>query len=120
MITNQARTVDEVPHALVKFTQVPNVVLFCPSLSPSARVVYAVLASFDWLENGTRKGYVFPGIESVAQRVGLSSRQVKRHIRDLEKAGLIRSRQRGWRTAIRELVPLSEVDWVALYNRDDV
>ena len=72
------------------FTQVPNLVLFDTSLSPLDRLVMATLLSFDWQDgNGVRKRQVWPSIETLANLVGRSRRQIIRALQRLEQAGYI-------------------------------
>jgi DNA-binding transcriptional ArsR family regulator len=54
-------------------------------LNPTQLAVLMQLCDYWW--DSARKP--FPSKESLAQRLGLSARQVQRHIADLEKAGLV-------------------------------
>ena len=55
-------------------------------LNPTQLAVLMQLCDYWW--DSARKPY--PSKESLAQRLGLSARQVQRHIADLERAGLVR------------------------------
>lgn len=59
-------------------------------LNPTQLAVLMQLCDYWW--DSARKPY--PSKESLAQRLGLSARQVQRHIADLEQAGLVRRVER--------------------------
>ena len=70
------------------FCLVPSLLLRAQQrlrLTPTQLAVLLQLCDYWWDEK--RKPY--PSKETLAQRLGLSARQVQRHIADLEKAGLV-------------------------------
>jgi len=68
------------------FTQVPNDIIHDPTLSPSAKTVYLVLLSYD---HAGRKGRSWPSQTAIAKSTGLSARQVRRILKELEARGLL-------------------------------
>ena len=99
------------------FTQVDNIVLYCPGLTDGEKAVYFVLISFDWPDSeGQRKGYVYPGVAIIARLAGKSERQARRILASLQRKGLIQTRHEGPLSATRWLVPIHKVDWAALYG----
>ena len=98
------------------FTQVDNVVLYCPGLTDGEKVVHAVVLSFDWPDSeGQRKGYVYPGVATLAQLTGKSERQVRRILASLARKGLIQTRRAGPLSATRYIVSVEKIDWRSLY-----
>jgi len=72
--------------------------------------------SFDWPDSeGERKGYVYPGVATIAQLTAKSERQVRRILASLERKGLIQTRREGPLSATRYIVSVEKVDWRALY-----
>ncbi|HEX2913967.1 MAG TPA: helix-turn-helix domain-containing protein [Chloroflexia bacterium] len=73
-------------------TTISNVVLLAyQNLSDGAKLTYIVLESYDWPdENGNSKGRCWPSIETLAVARGKSYDTIARHLKELEKAGLIR------------------------------
>lgn len=80
----------ESPADQAGFTQVPNVVLRDPHLTPPAKVIYALLRSYAWEGDGC-----FPGQEALAGHLGGCDRSVRRYLRELEASMLIRTERRG-------------------------
>lgn len=75
--------------ASFSFCIVPSLLLRAQrrlKLNPTQLAVLMQLCDYWW--DSARKPY--PSKESLAQRLGLSARQVQRHIADLERAGLVR------------------------------
>jgi biotin operon repressor len=72
------------------FTQVPNVVLRDTSLSPGAKLCYAMLLSYAW-----QKDSCFPGQEALAKDLGISKRSTVRFMKELEKSGYLEKKRRG-------------------------
>jgi len=68
------------------FTQVPNDIIHDPALSPSTKAVYLVLLSYD---HAGRKGFSWPSQAAIAKSTGLSVRQVRRILKELEALGLL-------------------------------
>jgi hypothetical protein len=84
------------------FTQMPNAVLRSPSLSSGAKVLYGVLLSY-----AQHTGACCPDQETLGRDMGLSSRQVRQHLRELEDAQLIRVHRRGLNMPnVYEILPL--------------
>lgn len=61
------------------------------NLTPTAKLVLLKLADYA----GEDGGNIFPGQEKLAPYIGISARQVRRHLKDLEEAGLISIHRRG-------------------------
>jgi hypothetical protein len=72
------------------FTQIPNVVLRDPTVSPGAKVAYAVLLSYAW-----EKDRCFPGQQTMASDMGSGERSVRRYMQELAASGLIEITHRG-------------------------
>ena len=72
------------------FTAVPNTLLADSSLSWGARFAFIELLRFSWQD-----GECFPGQDGLAESMGITPRQVRRYVRELEEAGLILVKQRG-------------------------
>jgi len=72
------------------FTQVPNVVLRDASLSPGAKLCYAMLLSYAW-----QKDSCFPGQEALANDLGISKRSTVRCMKELEVSGYLEKKRRG-------------------------
>jgi hypothetical protein len=72
------------------FTQVPNVIVDSDILSVYAHRVYTLLLYYARQDDAC-----WPGQEGLALRAKCSERQVREAIRDLEGAGLVRTRRRG-------------------------
>lgn len=101
-----ARTViiqDDSLRTLCGFTQIPNVVLKHPSLSPGAKIAYGVLLSYAWQE-----GFCWPAQTRLADDMNVSRRQVIRLLDELRTAKLIDWKQRGLnRPNIYYILPIS-------------
>ena len=72
------------------FTQVPNHVLKDPSLSPGAKLTYAMLLSYAW-----HNDFCYPGQERLAVDLGAGKRSVVRYLQELGEARYIKIRKRG-------------------------
>jgi DNA-binding Lrp family transcriptional regulator len=72
------------------FTQVPNEVLSDKTLSAQAKLLYSLLLSHAWEENK-----VFPGQKSLGDRMGCSTKTVRKYIKELENAGYLKKKRRG-------------------------
>jgi hypothetical protein len=72
------------------FTQVPNSVMNDGRLSIGARFLYVLLLGYRW-----GKDFCFPGQETVAGKMGVSDRQVRRWLDELEAAAIIKRKRRG-------------------------
>lgn len=73
-----------------------NVILFAyPQLTDAERLTLQVIDSFDWADRqGTRKGCAFPSLGRVAALRRLDVRTIRRHIANLQLAGLITRQER--------------------------
>jgi hypothetical protein len=67
-----------------KFTVVPTGVLFS-AISPTCKLLYAVMSSY----GQAGRGVVWPHQSSLAEAVGVSERQLRRLLLDLQSAGFI-------------------------------
>src|ERR1043166_8313881 len=61
------------------FTQVPNHVLVSPSISPGAKLTYAMLLKYAW-----QNDYCFPGQERLARDMGGTDRSARTHLPEPE------------------------------------
>lgn len=77
------------------FTGMPNLVLLDANLSTAARMVYLGLSYF-----AREKDECFPGQEKFAETMGISSRTMRKGLRELEEAGLLQSKRRRGRSNI--------------------
>src|SRR5215204_2021998 len=74
------------------FVNVSNVLLYgYKALSDAAKITYQVIEGFDWedKETGDSKGFVFPSIETISDIRNAAKRTIFRHIKELEKVGLL-------------------------------
>jgi DNA-binding MarR family transcriptional regulator len=73
-------------------TNISNVILFqYKELSDGAKLTYIILESYDWSDgSGMSKGRCWPSIETLAEARGKSYDTILRHLKELEKAELIR------------------------------
>lgn len=82
------------------YTPVPNVVLRDPGLSQGAKLAYGLLKSYAWFN----KSLIHPGQAALASYLGVSDRQIRDYVKDLEEAGLIRVARVGLRKTNRYLL----------------
>jgi len=74
------------PYGMFNGIWVPEALLRCPALSPSAKLLYGRLARFAG-ENGS----CFPSIETLASELGMTGRRVQRLVRQLCDAGFLKT-----------------------------
>lgn len=72
------------------FTQVPNHVLRSDKVSPGAKLAYAMLLSYAW-----QNDFCFPGQETLAKDMGVSSRSVRTYLKELESKRFLTIQQQG-------------------------
>ncbi len=72
------------------FTQVPNFILRSKTLSPGAKLTYAMLLSYAWQDD-----YCFPGQEKLSQHLGASLRSTNTYIKELQQAAVLDIGRRG-------------------------
>src|SRR5713226_607960 len=72
------------------FTQVPNFLLKSQKLAPGDKMTFAMLLSYAW-----QNDYCYPGQRKLAEDLGLEERSVRRHLKSLEKHGLLAIQRRG-------------------------
>jgi hypothetical protein len=93
------------------FVNTSNVVL-CGyrTLSDGARVTFQVIDGFDWEDKETEdsKGYVFPAIETIAERRGATERTIFRHVKELEQVKLLTRVRRRNKPSIFYIEDVSE------------
>ena len=78
------------------YTITSNVLLFSyKHLLDAAKLTYQVIDSFDWQDGaGLRKGYAYPSLGRLAAIRGVEKRSLRRHLAQLEQAGLISRKER--------------------------
>lgn len=72
------------------FTVAHNIVLFNGVLTPLARLLYFQLRHFAWADPDR-----FPGQDELAAGLGIGARMLRRYVRELEDALLLRTERRG-------------------------
>ena len=72
------------------FTQIPNEVLKDGKLSPTARILYALLLSHAWQDKEC-----FPGQDTLAEELGCTRKTVNQILTVLKRVGLISWKRRG-------------------------
>ena|ERR1700722_5851020 len=81
------------------FTQVPNFILKSNKLSAGDKLAMAMILSYMW-----HNDYCFPGQARLAQDMGVDERSVRRHLKALQQAELLKIIRRGQgKTNIYEL-----------------
>ena len=99
------------------FVNTSNVLLYgYHHVSDAAKVTYQVIDGFDWenKETGDSKGYVFPATDTLAEIRNTSQRTIRRHISELEQAGLLTRKRRSHKSSILIIEDVSEQE-VARY-----
>ena len=90
------------------FTMVSNEAMRGTSVSATARLIYILIISRFF-----EKDYSFPSLDTLAQEVGLSSRQIRRYIQELEtNKWLDIDRQSYWPNEYRSLKKIIKQKWV--------
>ena len=72
------------------FTQVPNALLRHKTISPGAKLVYTMLLSYAW-----QNDFCFPGQETLAKDMGVTSRSVRTYLKELEAKKFLTIQQQG-------------------------
>lgn len=72
------------------FTQVPNALLRHKSISPGAKLAYTMLLSYAW-----QNDFCFPGQETLAKDMGVTSRSVRTYLKELEGKKFLTIQQQG-------------------------
>jgi Helix-turn-helix domain len=72
------------------FTQVPNALLRHKAISPGAKLVYTMLLSYAW-----QNDFCFPGQETLAKDMGVTSRSVRTYLKELETKKFLTIQQQG-------------------------
>ena len=72
------------------FTQVPNHILRNNTLSPGAKLAYAMLLSYAW-----QNDFCFPGQDRLGQDMGVTRQTANAYIQELSKRDFIRITRRG-------------------------
>jgi len=83
----------EIRHGIykVRYVQIPAIVLADKELSPGAKLVLGVIADFVSAGDGT----IFPSQRLIADRLALSTRQVRRYLNELKEKGYLDWERRG-------------------------
>ena len=71
-------------------TQVPNALLRHKTISPGAKLVYTMLLSYAW-----QNDFCFPGQETLAKDMGVTSRSVRTYLKELEAKKFLTIQQQG-------------------------
>lgn len=88
------------------FTQLPNIIIKTPIISPQAKIVYAELLSYCWEGNSA-----FPSHERMCSHLGVTRQTLKRYLNELKEAKLITWKQRGHtKTNCYEFLPLDSLE----------
>jgi len=72
------------------FTQIPNVILRRPDISPGSKLAYVMLLSYAW-----HKDSCFPGQDTLSEDMGVSNRSVVTYMKELQSVGLLIVKRRG-------------------------
>ena len=72
------------------YTRVPNFLLETRSLSPGAKMAYAIL-----LKYGYEKDFCFPGQDRMAEDMGVTRQSVNTYVKELQKAKYIDVKRKG-------------------------
>lgn len=72
------------------FTQIPNAILRRSDLSPGAKLSYVMLLSYAW-----HKDSCFPGQDTLAEDMAVSTRSVITYLKELQQVGLLIVKRRG-------------------------
>jgi hypothetical protein len=72
------------------FTQIPNLVLRRPDLSPGAKLTYMVLLSYAWQSDSC-----YPGQDRLAHDMGVTERSVYTYLKQLQELKLVSVLRRG-------------------------
>ena len=72
------------------FTQVPNHILRSDTISPGAKLTFAMLLSYAW-----QNDYCFPGQERLAADMGVTDRSVRTYLKELEESAFLEIKRRG-------------------------
>jgi hypothetical protein len=75
---------------VVPFAQVPLEVLYNPKLSTSARTLYAIV-----LSKVNKEGYCYATNETLAEWLGTTERTVRRNLKELKTAELVKTFNEG-------------------------
>jgi len=78
------------PPKIVPFAQVPLEVLYNPKLSTSARTLYAIV-----LSKVNKEGYCYATNETLAEWLGTTERTVRRNLKELKTAELVKTFNEG-------------------------
>ena len=81
-------------------------------LSDAAKITYQVIDGFDWedKETGDSKGYAFPATETLASIRETSARTIRRHLYELEQAGLLTRVRRRYQASILYIENVSTLE----------
>ena len=91
------------------YTKLPNDVLMNTRLPPRAKLLYALLLHHQSAEHGC-----FPGRETLAVELGVSVPTTDRALSDLDRAGLITRKRRGFSQSSRYPFPLTNHSFLPL------
>lgn len=103
------------------YTLVSNVLLFgCAGLTDAEKLTYIAIQSFDWTDpKGTRKGYAFPSVRTLATLRRTNRRTIFRHLEKLERCGIVRREPRVGHPTLMHLAGPSEAQTAAYLSTID-
>jgi hypothetical protein len=84
------------------YTRTPNALLFgYRGVSDSAKLTYQGIDALDWTDKeGSRKGFAYPTLGRLAELRGATDRTIRRHLGELEQAGLLARQERPGRASL--------------------
>ena len=72
------------------FTQVADIILINEKLSLGAKLTYSMLLRYAW-----QNDFCYPGQDTLGKAIGITDRQVRRHLTELIKIGYVSVHRRG-------------------------
>lgn len=84
-IASNIRFEDLIPYCIF-----PNSFIRNGKIPPQQKVLFEILCSYDHVDkNGQRKGWCDPGLDRVAEQMGLTKRAVQVHLKRLVESGMV-------------------------------
>jgi DNA-binding transcriptional ArsR family regulator len=77
-------------NSLLEYSVFPNSFIRNNKLTPHQKILFEIFCSFDHIqEDGKRKGWCYPSLETISYNMGISIRAVQVHLKALVELGLI-------------------------------